>query len=103
MADSKLPYFLLGLGVGAAVGILYAPTPGEELRGDLRRRADEGRDYVKRRGGELRQQADEILHKGRDAAQSQRDQLASALEAGRRAYREAAGISNDAEPEPAEG
>ena len=103
MADTKLPYFLLGLGVGAAVGILYAPSPGEELRGDLRKRADDGRDYVKRRGGELRQQADEILHRGRETAQTQRDQLASALEAGRRAYRDAAGIAPQTDAEQAEG
>lgn len=103
MADTKLPYFLLGLGVGAAVAICYAPSTGEELRGDLRRRADEGRDYVKRRGSELRQQADEILHKGRETAGTQRDQLASALEAGRRAYREATAAPTDDSPEPAEG
>lgn len=100
----KLPCFLLGLGVGAAVGILYAPAPGEEFRGDLRKRADEGRDYVKRRGGVLRQQADDILHRGRETAQGQRDQLAAALEAGRKAYRDAT-ASSDAEPgpEPVEG
>jgi gas vesicle protein len=100
MADSKLPYFFLGLGVGAAVAVLYAPAPGEELREDLRRCADDSRDYLKRRGGELRQQADEILHRGRENAQSQRDQLAAALEAGRRAYREATGLE---EPEASEG
>ncbi len=100
MADSKLPYFFLGLGVGAVVAVLYAPAPGDELREDLRRRADDGRDYIKRRSGELRQQADEILHRGRENAQSQRDQLAAALDAGRRAYREATGIE---EPEASEG
>ena len=103
MADTKLPYFLLGLGVGAAVGILYAPAAGEEFRGDLLKRADEGRDFVKRRGGELRQQADEILHRGRETAQSQRDQLSAALDAGRRAYREATAADAPAGPEPVEG
>ena len=103
MADTKLPYFLLGLGVGAALGVLYAPAAGEELREDLLKRADEGRDYMRRRGGELRQQADEILHKSRDTVSTQRDQLAAALEAGRRAYREATGLSNPGDAPVAEG
>ena len=91
MAESKLPYFLLGIGVGAAVGILYAPVPGEELRGDLLRRADDGREFVRRRGDDLRQRAGDAFDKGRSAMSSQRDQLTAALEAGRRAYREATG------------
>lgn len=91
MAATNLPYFLLGVGLGAAMGILYAPSPGEELRTDLRRRAGDGRQYVKRQGGALRQQAESVLDKGRDAVSSQREQLAAALEAGRRAYHEATG------------
>jgi gas vesicle protein len=97
MAESKLPYFLLGIGVGATLGILYAPSTGDELRSGLLRRADEGRDYVRRRGGELRQQAESALDRGRGAVSSQRDQLAAALEAGRRAYREATGRDPAAE------
>lgn len=89
MADSNLPYFLLGVGVGAAVGLLYAPNSGEETRRELRSRADEGRDYLRRRGNELRGQAEDLLDRGREGVRTQRDQLASALEAGRRAYRDA--------------
>jgi hypothetical protein len=46
---------------------------------------------VRRRSGELREQAGGVVDKGREAVSSQRDQLAAALEAGRRAYREATG------------
>ncbi len=89
MADSKLPYFIMGAGIGAALGILLAPKPGEETREDLRRRADEGREYVRRRSGELREHAGEIIEQGRELVDAQREQLNSALEAGRKAYREA--------------
>src|SRR5690606_19507874 len=75
MAASKLPYFLLGIGVGAAMGILYAPQTGEEMRSGIRRRAGDGREYVKRRGGELRHKAGTVIDSGRDAVSSQRDQL----------------------------
>jgi gas vesicle protein len=88
---NPLPYFLFGLGVGAAAGILFAPKSGEETREDLRRRAEEGRDYLKRRSGELREKAEQAMDRGREAMHGQREQLSAALEAGRRAYREATG------------
>lgn len=97
MAQSNLPYFLFGLGVGAACGLIWAPKTGEELRGDLRHHAGESRDYMRRRGYDLRDQADVILDRGRSAMHSQRDQLAAALEAGRRAYRDASGMPDDSE------
>ena len=46
MADeNKFTYFILGFGIGVAVGILFAPQSGEETRGALRAKADEGKDY----------------------------------------------------------
>ncbi len=91
MADNNLPYFIVGVGVGVALGILFAPQAGEETRQDIRRRADEGREYVRRRSGELRERAGEVVEQGRDLVDAQRGQLHSALEAGRKAYREAGG------------
>src|SRR5215469_10466652 len=46
MADnvgSKVSYFLVGLGVGALMGVLFAPKSGEETRDYLAKRADDGR------------------------------------------------------------
>jgi gas vesicle protein len=40
---SKVSYFLAGLGIGALVGILFAPKSGEETREYLTSKADEGR------------------------------------------------------------
>lgn len=118
MSESKLPYFICGLGIGAALGILYAPRSGEETREELllranegrefvRRRAGEGREYVRERAGEsreylkkrteevrergmeLKHRAEEAVQRGRSVVETQRGQLAAALEAGRKAYREA--------------
>ncbi len=94
MADSKLSFFCLGLGIGTALGILFAPKPGEEIREGLRSRAAEGGEYLRKRGGQLREQAEEVIDRGRDAVGSQREQLSAALEVGRKAYRDATAESD---------
>ena len=50
-------WFLAGLGIGAAVGILYAPTAGDETRQKIRDAAEQGRDAVKDRARQARDQA----------------------------------------------
>jgi gas vesicle protein len=87
--DNKFSYFFLGLGLGVAVGLLFAPKTGTETRELLRSKADEGKDYLKRRTNELRDQAEEAIEKGRTAVTRQRDNLSAAVEAGKQAYREA--------------
>lgn len=82
-------WFLAGLGIGAAVGILYAPKSGDELRQQLREVAEDGRNSVKERARQAREQAGTWADKGRDYLNQQREQIRSAYEAGRQAYREA--------------
>ena len=76
MADnvgSKVTYFLVGLGVGALVGVLFAPKSGEETRDLLSKKADEGRDFAQRKARELRERADELItERSKDAAQHAR-------------------------------
>jgi hypothetical protein len=71
MADnvgSKVTYFLVGLGVGALVGILFAPKSGEDTREFLSKKADEGRDYAQKKAKELRERADDLIERSKDAA-----------------------------------
>ena len=86
---SKFSYFFLGLGIGVAVGLLFAPQSGEDTRRVIRTKADEGTDYVKRRSDELKDSAAEVLEKGKTAVKTQKEQLQAAVEAGKQAYREA--------------
>ncbi len=82
-------WFLAGLGVGALAGVLYAPRSGSETREALRARAEEGRDYVKTRARDAREQASGWVDRGRDVVNQQKDQFRAAYEAGRQAYQEA--------------
>lgn len=86
---SSFIWFLAGLGVGAVVGILYAPRAGSEMREELRARAEEGRDYVRNRAREAKGQASDWVDRGRDAMNQQKDQFRAAYEAGKQAYQEA--------------
>jgi gas vesicle protein len=85
--DNKLPYFFLGLGLGVAVGVLFAPKSGEETREFLRSKAEEGTDYVKQRADDLKETAAETLERSKQTIQKQKDNLAAAVEAGKQAYR----------------
>ena len=81
-------WFLAGLGVGAVVGVLYAPRSGEEMRDVLRSKADEGREYVRNRARQARDQAGDWVDRGRDVISQQKEQFRAAYEAGRQAYHE---------------
>jgi len=83
---SKVSYFLVGLGVGALLGILFAPKSGKETREFLAQKAEEGRDYATRKAQELRERAGDIVEHGKEVVSRQKDQFASAIEAGREAY-----------------
>ncbi len=82
-------WFLAGLGLGALVGVLYAPQSGEETREQLRRSAQDGADRLREQARQARDQASQYVDRGREKFSQQRDQFRSAVEAGRQAYREA--------------
>ena len=89
MADnsgSKISYFLVGLGIGALVGVLFAPKSGDETRDYLSKKADEGKEYAQRKARELRERAEDLVERGKQVASKQKDSLTAALDAGRDAY-----------------
>lgn len=113
--DSKingLGWFVAGLGVGALVGILYAPKAGRETREDLLAGARDGADYIRNRTqqaaetvgnlvdrskeqvGEYvdrgRAQWEEFVERGKGLVTEQTGRVSAAVEAGRQAYQTAA-------------
>jgi gas vesicle protein len=80
--------FLVGLGIGAVVGVLFAPQSGSETREVLLSKAGEGKEFVRNRARDAREQASEWVDRGKDVLNQQKDQMRSAVEAGKQAYRQ---------------
>lgn len=89
MDKNGLSSFLLGLGVGVAIGMLFAPKSGEETRELIKNKAGEGGEYIKQRSADLKETATGWVDKGKDALTRQKDTLNDAMEAGKQAYRDA--------------
>jgi gas vesicle protein len=89
MADnvgSKVSFFLVGLGIGALLGILFAPKSGEETRDYLSSKADEGRDYAQKKARELRERAEDLIERSKEIMARQKESLSAAVDAGKDAY-----------------
>ncbi len=89
-------WFLAGLGVGAVVGILYAPSAGEETREALRSKAQEGAEKAKEQAKKVKAQAGEWADKGRNVVSQQKEQIRNAYEAGRDVYNETTATGSSA-------
>jgi len=74
-AGTAITFLLIGLGVGAALGLLLAPKAGRQLRKDLRRSYDDALETVSDWTDEAKERLDEVVEKGSDFA----DELRSGL------------------------
>src|SRR2546425_11561834 len=97
--NSGISYFAVGLGIGVAVGLLLAPRSGEQTRqllldkaGEgkdyLRTKADESKEFVRRRGADLRESASDLIDRSKDAIGRLKEQLSMAVVAWKAVYRE---------------
>ncbi len=87
MADEndsdKLIWFLAGAAVGAALGLLFAPKSGREIRRLITDTTADGRDYLVEAGRDVYSKGRDIYEKGKDLA----DDAAEMFERGRKAVR----------------
>lgn len=72
---SGFGYFLLGLGIGVAAGILWAPRSGEETRQLIADKAGDSADYLRARSEEGRQYVQQRAAQGRDYVLQQTENL----------------------------
>jgi gas vesicle protein len=112
---SGFSWFVAGLGLGALLGVLYAPKAGREVREDVANSARDGAEYLKQRSRETadqvavlvekgksqvndyvgqgkeyidrgRAQVEQAVVQGRGFVQQQADKVAAAVDAGKQAY-----------------
>jgi gas vesicle protein len=91
MADnnvgSKVSFFMVGLGIGALIGILFAPKSGEETRDYLTSKADEGKEFAQKKARELRERAEDLIERSKDIMARQKDSISAAVDAGKETYK----------------
>jgi gas vesicle protein len=63
---TAITFLLIGLGVGAAAGMLLAPKAGKQIRKDLRRSYDDALDTISDWTDEAKERFDEAVEKGAD-------------------------------------
>ena len=88
MRQERVPnflWFLAGLGVGAAAGMMLAPQSGADTRRLVSRRAKEATGYVSAHSHEYIDYGRELYDKGRQLA----DEAAELFEEGRRVVEQA--------------
>ena len=106
--SSGIGWFIAGLGVGALIGVLYAPKAGKETREDLIAGAKDAKKRAAALVDEGKQQAEELMDKGKEYYEKGRtqwsqyvdkgrdylgetaDRVTSAVEAGKKAYQSTA-------------
>ena len=77
---SKLLYFVIGLGLGSLISILFVPKSGDETR-----------EYLSEKTNELKSRAASAVEHGKNLATEKKEQLAAAVDAGRKVYNQEIG------------
>jgi gas vesicle protein len=81
------PIFLVGMGVGAALGVLLAPKSGEQTREDISSAVSDGVDGIAAKRDRLNMRA-------QAAIKNLKDQVREVAEVGEQAFREAKNASS---------
>jgi len=77
---SKVSYFLVGLGVGSLIGMLFAPKSGEGARDYLSQKLKDGRKHARKKAGELRERAEDLVERGKEMVNQKKEQIAAELD-----------------------
>ena len=78
-------YFFCGIGLGAAVGLLYAPKSGARARALLSRRAKRAQELLNRQTTEVCDDVARKIWRGKQALKHTAESVAEAFETGKHA------------------
>jgi len=67
-AGTAVAFLLIGLGVGAALGMLLAPKSGRQMRKDLRRSYEDALETISDWSDDAKDRFDEAVERGADFA-----------------------------------
>jgi gas vesicle protein len=79
-----LGWFLAGLGVGALIGVLYAPKAGKETREDLANAARDAKEKAEELVEQGKQKANEYVEQGKQYVEQGKQKAAELVEEGKR-------------------
>lgn len=82
--------FFLGLGLGAAAGLLWAPSSGAKLRKSIADTVDQTAGAAKKQADDLWNSTTEVFESGAESLERTRQALKSAVLAGKQAYQNSA-------------
>jgi gas vesicle protein len=89
--SAVLAALVTGVGIGFALGILFAPTSGRKTRATIAKKADRTLSDIQDRVDDLKSSASDLIDKGAQTVQAQRDNVTRGFEQVKKAYREVAG------------
>jgi gas vesicle protein len=85
-AGSNVSNFLVGLGIGATIAILFAPKAGAETRTYIENKMKEGKQYAQERADQIQKDAKNLFDRGEKIVSQEVERIHSAFDAGREAY-----------------
>jgi gas vesicle protein len=88
---SGFSWFVAGLGLGALIGVLYAPKAGRELREDVANNARDGAEYLKQRSRETADHVSTLVEKGKSQVNDYVDQGKEYIDRGKTQVGQAVG------------
>jgi gas vesicle protein len=80
---------MVGLGAGLLLGLALAPRSGRDTQALVKQKTREGLDQLAASGKRVGSQLQDLADKGKELAARGKEELADALEAGKRAYAQA--------------
>jgi gas vesicle protein len=86
MKRGDIGNFLIGVGMGATIAMLFAPSSGTKTRGQLRKAAADGATYVKRCGETTRESVLDVMERGKDQIGRYKEGVAASIKRGSQAF-----------------